>query len=356
MKKVFLSLLLLIVCFSFAEDINDGPYIFKNETDFTVKYILDGELISNVIAQEKIINYQLQLKDFEGSFDISYTEMKDEVWEYSDISKFFAISDIHGQYYKFVEILKNNKIINEQNNWNWGDGHLVVVGDVFDRGDTVTESLWLIKNLEAEAKELGGKVHFLLGNHEILALNNRVRYVNEKYVSVAEKMGMSYADLFAENSVLGKWVRTRNSIIKINGMLFVHGGISPELMEKNFVIPEINSYVRQRFHNPTEEYLKSDKTEFLFGSLGPFWYRGYFIDHTKYNQMRKKEAITLLDNLNVNYIIVGHTTQDFINPFFNRRFIPIDAGIKYGDHGEGLLWEDGKFYRAKADGYQEELE
>ena len=36
-------------------------------------------------------------------------------------------------------------IVDDGGNWAFGQGHLVVVGDVFDRGDEVTEILWQAK-------------------------------------------------------------------------------------------------------------------------------------------------------------------------------------------------------------------
>ncbi|MBT3755208.1 MAG: hypothetical protein HOG24_02890, partial [Candidatus Cloacimonetes bacterium] len=49
------------------------------------------------------------------------------------------------------------------------------------------------------------------------------------------------------------------------------------------------------------------------------------------------------------------TTQDFINPFFKDSVIPVDTGIKTGNKGEALLYENGVFYRVKADSYKEQL-
>jgi len=45
---------------------------------------------------------------------------------------------------------------------------LVLVGDCVDRGQEVTQVLWLIYKLEIAAKNKGGSVHFVLGNHEIM--------------------------------------------------------------------------------------------------------------------------------------------------------------------------------------------
>ena len=55
--------------------------------------------------------------------------------------------------------------------WTFGKGHLVICGDLFDRGNDVTAELWLLYKLEEEAKEKGGYVHTILGNHEIMNLS-----------------------------------------------------------------------------------------------------------------------------------------------------------------------------------------
>ena len=52
-----------------------------------------------------------------------------------------------------IELLKNNKIIDEDLKWTFGDGHFVIVGDVFDRGDKVNEVLWFLYDLEIQAKK-----------------------------------------------------------------------------------------------------------------------------------------------------------------------------------------------------------
>ncbi|MCK4957178.1 MAG: metallophosphoesterase [Candidatus Cloacimonetes bacterium] len=355
MKKFLSGILVIIYCFGFAENITDGPYIFREDNTFTVKYILDGNLISDEITLTESLNYTFSPEGLNGTFEISQESAQVEAWEYSDVSKIFALSDIHGQFDRFTQILRNNNVIDEASNWKWGDGHLVITGDVFDRGDKVTESLWLIKKLEEQAKANHGKVHYILGNHEITTFRGETRHVNDKYLKVAEKMGLSLGDLYSENTFLGRWLRSKNTIVKINGMLFVHGGISPEFISNGYEISEVNDLIRKVNNQPSDAILNEPQTEFLLGKKGPFWYRGYFIDKSSYNQIKKTEAFQLLEDLNVKYIIVGHTTQDFINPFFNNRFVPIDVGIKYGNYGEGLLWKNDLFYRAKADGYHEQI-
>jgi hypothetical protein len=68
------------------------------------------------------------------------------------------------------------------------DGSLILTGDFFDRGLRVTECLWLMYKLEGEALAAGGRVHFLLGNHEVMNLSGDHTYVRSKYVEGARLM------------------------------------------------------------------------------------------------------------------------------------------------------------------------
>ena len=107
---------------------------------------------------------------------------------------------------------------------------MVIVGDIFDRGPLVNETLWLLYKLEQQAEAAGGKVHVLLGNHEYLVFQNDLRYINRKYRIVSALFKTSYTDLYGPNTVMGRWLRSKNTVIKINNNTFVHGGISKEFL------------------------------------------------------------------------------------------------------------------------------
>ena len=55
-------------------------------------------------------------------------------WTYSDVGRVVAISDVHGAFEPMVRTLQNASVINDANRWIAGDTHLVVVGDLLDRG------------------------------------------------------------------------------------------------------------------------------------------------------------------------------------------------------------------------------
>lgn len=117
----------------------------------------------------------------------------------------FVVADTHGEYEILVQLLQNQGVIDGNLQWSFGSGHLVVLGDILDRGDRQTEILWLFYALEAAAEAASGGVHVLLGNHETHGwLGGDTRGLNPKYLHVAKVLGVdSYADLFGEDTVLG---------------------------------------------------------------------------------------------------------------------------------------------------------
>ncbi|NQT65680.1 MAG: metallophosphoesterase, partial [FCB group bacterium] len=208
---------------------------------------------------------------------------------------------------------------------------------------------------EMQAEEWKGRVHYLLGNHEIMVLQNDERYVHDKYKKTAEIMQMKVSELYSQNSEFGRWLRTKHTIIQLNDVLFVHGGIHPRFSYYNYNFQAINNEIRSNIDASKDKIKYNELLNFLFGSDGPFWYRGYFEDTKASTQIKQDQLLQLLTDMGVNKIVVGHTTQDFINPFFKDSVIPVDTGIKTGNKGEALLYENGIYYRVKANGYKEQL-
>ena len=323
--------------------ITDGPFVTILGDRLHVKWIEKNKsVLDEIVIGNNYNDFTARfgipfdyLKSFQTSnLEINYTQ------EYSNVENLIALADIHGQYEVFVSLLKNNKVIDDQNNWIFGSGHLLINGDVFDRGNRVTESLWLIFKLEHQAAALGGKVHLLLGNHEVMVLNNDLRYIDPKYNTNARRLGTSYDQLYSKNTIIGKWLRTKPVIVKINDMVFNHAGISSEFLIRKLDAETVNRVFLEKIIDASSEMIDKDPLlDFLTGGNGPVWHRGYFNDSdfnlTKTNQ--------ILSYLNSEHVIVGHTTMDHILFLFEQKIIGIDAGIKYGDAGEALIYKDGEF-------------
>ena len=332
MKKIIL-LLLFVPLFSIGQNaiISDGPYVFIEKNKLIKKSIINSEVISSNLD----IN----------SYDTLYLPEKST---YNKVKKIIALSDIHGQYDLTIELLKNNKVIDKELNWNFGKGHLVIAGDIFDRGDKVSEVLWLVYKLEIQAKNDGGRVHFILGNHEFMILQKDLRYIHEKYKVSSKLIGLEYDQLYGNKTVLGRWLRSKPSIIKINNNVFTHGGVSEEfLINRGVDFEKINLMMRYYIDTPFEE-MNSSIYNLYNGEKSLIWYRDYFKEYGE--DLTDADISKILKMLNTKHIVVGHCSYDQVVQLYNNKIFGVDSSIKNGKYGEVLLIKKRKFYRGTLKG------
>ncbi|HET7579699.1 MAG TPA: metallophosphoesterase family protein [Bacillales bacterium] len=80
------------------------------------------------------------------------------------------IGDIHGQLDKLAVLLCTNGLMDSQGKWTGGTRTLWFLGDFTDRGPDGIGVIRLIMRLQCKAREAGGQVRALLGNHDVLFL------------------------------------------------------------------------------------------------------------------------------------------------------------------------------------------
>jgi hypothetical protein len=271
--------------------------------------------------------------------------------------KLLAISDLEGNYLHALRFLQNNNVLDDEGNWIWGAGHLVLVGDLVDRGQSVTEVMWLIKRLEREAEAAGGQVHYVLGNHEAMVMKGDLRYIHPKYHFVTERLGITYDALFGPDSEIGRWWRTKNAVVRVGNLLFVHGGYSPLLDDADLDIDELNNRIRAGLApaRPTGVTVAENPVEHLHG---PFWYRGYFRQHAQQwgGQAQPRQVQQMLDRHQARHVVIGHTVVDQVGPIDETGLV-IGIDVKWTDSRkcQGLLQENGKLYRLTMTGARDEI-
>lgn len=318
--------------------ISDGPYIFWEGETASIQYVLNGKLIKRNIDAAGKSSVPIDIPQFNLSLELTPEPPEVEPSVYPEPEKVFAVSDVHGQYSSFARLLRVHKIIDKKSRWIYGTGHLVVNGDVFDRGPEVTEALWLIHQLSRQAKKAGGHVHMLLGNHEVMVLQGDLRYLHPKYQIVSKKVFKKpMNELFDMTSELGRWLRTKHTMVKIGNVLFVHAGIHPYFVAKKYTIDSLNDAVRNDIDTPRDTIRGDQELSFLYRGRGPLWYRGFFMDTKGSNRLNDLHIKLFQSYFDVHCIVVGHTTRKHVHHLFGKRVIAIDSGFKYGDRGEGLL-------------------
>jgi hypothetical protein len=264
--------------------------------------------------------------------------------EYPEIRKLYVVSDIEGNFSALVKLLYQGKVVNKHMDWIFEDGHLVIVGDCFDRGEEVIECLWLIYSLEEKARKRGGYVHFILGNHEIMNMNGDWRYVHPKYAIKKASSSHQTTALYGGNVEIWRWLQTKNIIEKIGSVLFVHAGISEEILGHNIELSKINNLCRPWYRYSNRPFTDPLLETVFSSESSPFWYRGY------YTQDIKEEIIDeTLRRFKVNTIVTGHTLVEHISSFYSGKVINVNTNHSFGK-SEALYISGRKFYRVNTQG------
>ena len=325
-----------------------------------------------------------------------------------------AIGDVHGDFDDFVAILQHTGLIDKQHHWTGGKTTLVQVGDLLDRGPKPRDVMDLVMALENEASKDGGRVESLLGNHEMMNIMGDLRYVTpENYASFADAKSeerrrsgykeygkwreshpavlaelpqpmelteaewmarhpagfIEQREAFSPKGSYGKWLRGHVVLAEINGVIFLHGGISPSLASMK--LNAINSRIRDEISafDSCKQYMVDERLILPFFNLqemtavvqaeisaeqkskiasvpelraklsqflqfpdwlsvrtdGPLWFRGYdqWSDAEGSSQMDK-----ILQSFKADHFVTGHTVQKgAIRSRFGGKIFLIDTGM-----------------------------
>jgi hypothetical protein len=283
-----------------------------------------------------------------------------------------AVADVHGAYDRFVAILRAAGLVDDREHWSGGRAIFVQTGDVLDRGPDSRRALDLLQRMEGEALRAGGHVYALLGNHEVMRMLRDLRYVSSgeyaafrsveseqvrerHYLAVmtdaatrAKGAGQEFDEpafrtaflnltplgwvemqvAFGPTGEYGRWLRERDTMVKINGIVFVHSGISPALAALGCA--KINATVRSQLDALPAAFDAKQAADFLVSREdGPLWYRGLALEN---ESAFASEVEAILLTLNARTIVTGHTTtpDGRLTTRFGGRVIQIDTGMLGG--------------------------
>jgi hypothetical protein len=284
-------------------------------------------------------------------------------------SRIVAVGDVHGGFDEFVRVLQDAGVVNRRRQWSGGRTTLVQTGDILDRGPHSRKVMDLLITLERQAAKVGGQVHALVGNHEAMNIAGDLRYVSpeefaafrtadsrdlrdtayERLADPERKNDRAYREeweaerplgwvehrlAFGSDGKYGRWLRQRDAITTVDGVLFVHGGLSPTYADQT--VGQLNDTIRAEF---------TDMTRLVDGvaldEQGPLWYRGLALEP---EEQIAPHVDQLLAHHGVSRIVVGHTvTPGVILPRLGGKVILIDVGLSeaYGARQACLVLEQG---------------
>ena len=215
-----------------------------------------------------------------------------EKWHFPDVERIVAVGDIHGAYDGLIATLQGAGVIDDKLAWSGGKTHLVFTGDLLDRGAKSRDVMDLVMRLEKEALRDGGRVHLVLGNHEVMNLTGDLRYVaNAEYIAfldmekrkerrrwykrfkngTPEDMDEStvlsqfnkkappgffgHRRAFRHDGIYGKWLLEKPFIVVVNETAFVHGGLPAFVAEYGLEGPNVTLKQHLNEYVVTRDYL-----------------------------------------------------------------------------------------------------
>jgi hypothetical protein len=184
--------------------------------------------------------------------------------------------------------------------------------------------------LERQAEEQGGRVHIVLGNHEIMIFGNDLRYLSGKENLIANMHGVSYAEMYSPRySILGKWLAQKPGILKIGSALFVHGGIAPEYaLPLRLINDSLKKFLQEDiFYTLLGDSIPGSvdslqfyrRLAFFYGRNSLFWYRGYVQTDTLDQSLQK-----ILDKFKCELVVIAHTPVPTIRELYDGRIVAVD--------------------------------
>jgi len=309
---------------------------------------------------------------------------------FTGVDKIVAVGDLHGDYQNFIKILTGTHLVDQDLHWIAGRTHLVQTGDILDRGPSARKIFDLLIQLEKEAEQAGGHVHVLTGNHEEMAiagisfqysgfvtLDQFLTFLPEDYRDAGEsefykkkaaglpagavqpaipydevqqywrkimtddeKAQEKYFEFLHKE--YGAWLIGHNAVIKINDIVFAHGGISEPF--STMPLEDINRNLRQELELAMRG--ARFRPRILYVQNSPLWYRGLALSDEK---SMAPEVDRILGNLKARHMVIAHTPHGFgtlrTMERFGGKIWVIDTGISayYGGHYSALIIEDKNF-------------
>jgi hypothetical protein len=263
-----------------------------------------------------------------------------------------VIGDIHGDLYRLTLSLVKAKIIDANFRWIARPANTVVIqmGDQVDSmiRDRNAQSDWerrpdidvvlFMHHVDSIARQHGGRVISLIGNHEMMNLTGDFSYVSD--ASLREVGGVNVrARQFRPGGAVWNVLKDRPVVVKIGKQLFCHAGVLPHHV--TLARGEL-MYINRLFHRWMElgsdtsglpPHMRAEFNQLFQDSDSLLWTRKYSDGENQDPRMLEY----VLSATQCRAMYVGHTVMPRIMALYDRRLWFVDVGLSrsFGANGGG---------------------
>jgi hypothetical protein len=257
-----------------------------------------------------------------------------------------AIGDIHADLGALRMALRTAGAIDARDEWVGGVLTVVQLGDLIGRSDDEKQVLDFVFDLQRRARQAGGTVHALIGNHEVFGgrLDNQAVGPNP-FPAWETVPGLRLDDPRLRH--LPPYARARGAalmpggpyarqlaalpvVLKLGQTVFVHGGVEPRWAR--YGIDRINREVRDWLMGLTAE---PDSAQGVDDGDRVMWTRQFSANVTSAECAMLDQSLKILG---AGRMIVAHTVHAEITARCDGRVWAVDVGMSraYGGHVEVL--------------------
>eukprot|EP01053_Blabericola_migrator_P002154 Blabericola_migrator_1__2153@NODE_1595_length_4207_cov_18_682367_g1043_i0_p2_GENE_NODE_1595_length_4207_cov_18_682367_g1043_i0NODE_1595_length_4207_cov_18_682367_g1043_i0_p2_ORF_typecomplete_len286_score29_18Metallophos/PF00149_28/1_6e06_NODE_1595_length_4207_cov_18_682367_g1043_i03621219 len=204
------------------------------------------------------------------------------------------------------------------------------MGDIADRGPDSPAIYELFWKLGDEARESGGNIYQLFGNHEIMNLMKQTHYVAQREMSYYYNGSTEVAhDIWdpVEGALGARIMQHFRVSQRIGDLKFIHAGLLPDIaaMDPVKLDHDVKAAVIAYHQGDVDKY--REHRALLEGDSSPIWTRTLTHDKSKKDRCRLV-AKALNETSGITRQFVGHTpTKSLrVEPYCDDTFIQTDTG------------------------------
>lgn len=152
------------------------------------------------------------------------------VTQIASADEIFAIGDAHSDFNRLARAMVAARIIEaqpakpEDARWRAGHAVLVTTGDMIDKGPRALDVLRLLMMLRTEARDAGGDVVILAGNHEAEFLADPAAPKSREFARQLKAAHIDLAEVGACKGEIGEFLCSLSFAARVGDWFFSHGG------------------------------------------------------------------------------------------------------------------------------------
>ena len=251
-------------------------------------------------------------------------------------NRLVAIGDLHGDIGSARQAFQLAGAIDESDRWIGKNLTVVQLGDIIGRSFQDREVLDFLLALQLKAASGGGRLHLLIGNHEVFGARLELRWVHEDaYEAFASTPGQNLSDprladipqhqrprgaALLPGGHYARQLADFHAVLRVGDTIFAHGGVTPHWAK--YGIDQINEDVGKWFSGETDEPVST-----LGMDPGKFDDSVMMSRHFSTEDADCELLGESLEILGAKRMVVAHTVQQSIISKCGERVWAIDTGM-----------------------------